>query len=84
MVATGDVPALKLLPHDIGGHCLEFAITAAGYLYLDKVLLKDSCDQNGGRMRDWLQNIEQEWAWENTLAQKILADEGASKTSGPS
>jgi hypothetical protein len=83
-VATGDVPALKLLPHDIGGHCLEFAITAAGYLYLDKVVLKNSCDQNGGRVRDWLQNIEQDWAWENSLAQKILADEGASKTYGPS
>ena len=74
-VASGPVPALRLLPHDIGGHCLEFAISAAGYLYLDKSVLASDCGKLGGRVSDWLQNIEQDWTWEHSLAQQILADD---------
>jgi hypothetical protein len=83
-MATGRVPALKLRPQDIGGHCLEFAISASAYLYLDKVLLTNNCKQDGGRVRDWLQNIEQDWSWEHSLAQKILVEQDASESSRPS
>jgi hypothetical protein len=83
-MATGRVPALRLRPQDIGGHCLEFAISPSAYLYLDKVLLTSNCKQDGGRVRDWLQNIEQDWAWEHSLAQKIMAEQDVSESSRPS
>jgi hypothetical protein len=83
-MATGRVPALRLRPQDIGGHCLEFAISPSAYLYLDKVLLTSNCKQDGGRVRDWLQNIEQDWAWEHSLAQKVMAEQDVSESSRPS
>ena len=39
---------------------------------------------HGGRVRDWLQNTKQDWAWENSLAQKILAEQHTSNSSRPS
>ena len=78
-MALERVPALKLLPQDIGGHCLEFAITE-DYLYLNSVHLGD-CDHTGGNVVDWLQNIEQNWAWEHDLAQKILDAQDVSESS---
>jgi hypothetical protein len=82
MVASGPVPALRLLPHDIGGHCLEFAISAAGYMYLDKAVLANDCSKRGGRVSDWLQNIEQDWSWENSLAQQIMAHDESDDVPG--
>jgi hypothetical protein len=35
-------------------------------------------------VRDWLQNIEQDWAWEHSLAQKLLVAQEASESSRPS
>jgi hypothetical protein len=69
---TENVPALGLDRHDIGGHCLEFSITEQGWMYLHRARLTSDCQQIGGHVRTWLQNIEQDWAWENEFARKLL------------
>jgi hypothetical protein len=62
--------ALALLPSDIGGHCLDFKITANGWLYLDRAAL--DCQKTGGNIAVWLQNIESNWAWEHEFAERHL------------
>jgi hypothetical protein len=69
---TENIPALGLDIHDIGGHCLEFSITEQGWMYLHRARLTSDCKQIGGHVRTWLQNIEQDWAWENEFARKLL------------
>ena len=66
------VPALALAPADIGGHCLEFSISEQGWLYLHRARLTTSCQQTGGHVRRWLQNIEQDWAWEHAHAKELV------------
>jgi hypothetical protein len=66
------VPALGLDTHDIGGHCLEFSISEQGWLYLHRARLTSDCQQIGGHVRTWLQNIEQDWAWEDHYARELL------------
>lgn len=68
-----EVSALALLPQDIGGHCLEFTISAQGWLYLHRASLTSECQQNGGHVRSWLQNIEQSWQWDDAHARKLTA-----------
>jgi hypothetical protein len=69
---TDSIPALALDMHDIGGHCLDFSITEQGWMYLHRAQLTTDCKQTGGHVRTWLQNIEQNWAWENEFARKLL------------
>jgi hypothetical protein len=69
---TENIPAIALDIHDIGGHCLEFSITEQGWMYLHRASLSSNCKQVGGHVRTWLQNIEQDWTWENEFASKIL------------
>jgi len=69
---TDNAPALALDMHDIGGHCLEFSVTQQGWMYLRSAALTNNCKQIGGRVQTWLQNIEQDWAWENEFARKLL------------
>jgi len=69
---TENIPSLGLDIHDIGGHCLEFSITEQGWMYLHRARLTSDCKQIGGHVRTWLQNIEQDWAWENEFARKLL------------
>jgi hypothetical protein len=61
---------LRLLPSDIGGHCLDFKITANGWLYLDRAPL--DCQEKGGNICDWLQNIESNWAGEHEFVERHL------------
>ena len=75
------VPALGLDIHDIGGHCLEFSINEQGWLYLHRARLTSDCQQIGGHVRTWLQNIEQDWAWENEYARQLLLPEESEEVS---
>jgi len=70
-----NAPALALDIHDIGGHCLEFSVTQQGWMYLRSAALTNQCKQIGGRVQTWLQNIEQDWAWENEFARKLLVSQ---------
>jgi hypothetical protein len=72
---SGNVPALELDIHDIGGHCMEFSITAQGWMYLYRARLTTDCKQVGGDVRVWLQNVEQHWAWDHDFAHKLLLPE---------
>ena len=76
-----EVQALALDSHDIGGHCLEFSISDEGWLYLHKAVLASNCLQTGGNVRTWLQNIEQDWAWEDSFARQLLLQQQADKVS---
>ena len=69
---TENTPALGPDIHDIGGHCLEFSITEQGWMYLHQAQLTSDCKQIGGHVHTWLQNIEQDWAWENAFVRKLL------------
>ena len=78
---SATVPALALGKHDIGGHCLEFSISVEGFLYLHKARLTSNCKQAGGEVRTWLQNIEQDWAWEDSFARKFLVQQETDRVS---
>ena len=69
---TNNAPAVALDLHDIAGHCLEFSITDQGWMYLHRATLSNNCQQIGGQVRAWLQNVEQDWAWEHEFARKLL------------
>jgi hypothetical protein len=69
---TEHVPALELDIHDIGGHCLEFSNSEQGWMYLHRARLTSNCKQIGGHVRMWLQNIEQDWAWEDEYTRELL------------
>lgn len=69
---SSKVPALGLDSHDIGGHCLGFSISVEGWLYLHKAVLTSDCTQIGGHVRTWLQNVEQDRAWEDGFARHLL------------
>ena len=78
---SSQVPALALDSHDIGGHCLEFSISVEGWLYLHKARLTTDCQQVGGNVRTWLQNIEQDWAWEDNFARQLHLQEQTEQVS---
>jgi len=48
---------------------------------LHKALLTSNCQQVGDEVRTWLQNIEQDWAWEDSFARKILLEQQTDKVS---
>ena len=68
-----DVRTLAISVDDIAGHCLEFIIDARGVLSLRSAFLASQCDptSTGGRVRSWLADIEEEWAWDHALSSTL-------------
>ena len=59
--------ALKILPHDIGGHNLEFVINQAAQLVIGHVhMSEDFSAEYVRRAEHWMPDVESVWNWQHT------------------